>query len=93
MVDTKSRTSRRSLLEKLGILSVTCQYIYIYIYTNTLMNSTVYNQENFQKILLYTELTQEISTVFTSHLPNFHVFRNVHSILALNFQQFTTMSH
>jgi len=79
MVDAKSGTSCISLFKKFGILSVPCQYIF------TLMNSTVHNQVNFHKILLYTVLTQGISTVFTPHLQTFHVSRNVHSILAPKF--------
>jgi len=37
---------------------------------------------------MYTVVVQEISTIFTDQMPNFHVSRKVHSMLVSEFSTF-----
>jgi hypothetical protein len=79
MVDAHPRTPCRSLFKKLGILPVSCQYIF------SLMNFFVNNQENFQTNSSVHSIIQGISTIFIDQLPTYHALRKVHSILASEF--------
>jgi hypothetical protein len=67
-----------SLFKKLQILPVPCQHIF------SIMNFPVSNEEHFE-IHLYAVLIKGISSIFTDKIPTFHVFRKVHSMLALAF--------
>jgi hypothetical protein len=49
------------------------------------MNFIVNNEENFQTDSSCAVLVQGISSIITDHMPTFHVFRKVHSILASEF--------
>jgi hypothetical protein len=49
------------------------------------MNFFVNNQEKFEKIYQYTVLMQGISTIFIDHLPTYHAFRKVRSVLVSEF--------
>jgi hypothetical protein len=69
----KSRNSYRNLLMRLEILPLPCKY------TFTVMNSVVNNQDKFSS----TVSTLRIGNIFIDQLPNFHVFKKVHSMLAL----------
>jgi hypothetical protein len=66
------------LKEKHWVLLVPIQYIVLF------MNFTVSNEDNFQ-IRLYIVLIQGIRTIFIDHVPAFHVFRRMHSVLASKF--------
>jgi hypothetical protein len=78
MAGQQPRTSCKSQLKQLQILPVPCQYIF------SVMNFTVSNQETFQ-IHLYTILIQGIITICIDQMPTYHVFKNVHFMLASKF--------
>jgi hypothetical protein len=71
----KSRNSCRNIFMRLEILPLPCECMF------TLMNFVVNNQEHFQTQQC-TVLTLGIGTTFINQLPIFHVFKNVHTVLA-----------
>jgi len=84
MAGAQPRTSCRSLLKQLEILTVLCQYILSF------MIFIINNQEIFKQIHLYTMLIQGLSITFIDQMPTYLVFKKVHSMLA---QKVSTIYH
>jgi hypothetical protein len=75
MAVAQPRAPCRSPFKQLETPPVACMYIL------SLVDFIIDNQEIFQ-ILLYTKLIQGIRTILTDQMPNCHVFKKVHSMLA-----------
>jgi hypothetical protein len=80
----KSRTSCRNLFLRLESLPLPREYIF------TLMTLVV-TKNIFRQTQQYTVLTLGMGTIFIDQLPTFHVFKKVHTMLAIKFFLFPTV--
>jgi hypothetical protein len=79
MMDVKSHNSYGDLLKRPETLTLPCEYIF------SLINFITITKNIFRPMLMYTVLTQGISTISINQLLTCHAFRKEHIMLESTF--------